>query len=188
MEQRLKNVLIYESIFDMTEDLTDEEVGLLFKGINTWRKGGEVEFEDRLLKGIWMGILPNLKTLEKNYDKKANANRENGKKGGRPKKTSKTSSPTVEVNVPEVEEEVAPKISETPQLTRVSFESLVRDKVIDMDTFDVLSGPTHLNCMSTDLREFTVYMQDQLNDMRYKEYNGLSREVLDNIKNKLVVS
>ena len=85
----MKNVLIYESIFDMTDDLTNEEAGLLFKAINDWRKGNEVNFEDRYLKGLWVGILPNLTRLKENYDKKANSNRANGKKGGRPKKDNK---------------------------------------------------------------------------------------------------
>ena len=53
-----KDVLIYGSIFDMTDDMTNEEVGLLFNGINDWRKGKAVVFTDRYLMGIWTGILP----------------------------------------------------------------------------------------------------------------------------------
>lgn len=90
----MENVLIYGSIFDITEDMTNEEIGLLFKGINSWRKGEEVIFEDRYLKGIWMGIKPNLDKLKDSYDKKVSANQANGNKGGRPKKNT---TPTKEV-------------------------------------------------------------------------------------------
>ena len=90
----MENVLIYGTIFDMTEDMSTEEVGLLFKGINSWRKGEEVVFEDRYLKGVWVGILPSLNTIKKNYDKKCDLNRINGKAGGRPKSKTKTDNPT----------------------------------------------------------------------------------------------
>jgi hypothetical protein len=86
----MENLLIYGTIFDMLDDLTDEEAGQLFKALNTFRKGGTVEFTDRYLKGIWKGILPNLIKLEENYNKKVIANKENGKKGGRPKKDNNT--------------------------------------------------------------------------------------------------
>jgi hypothetical protein len=82
----MENLLIYGSIFDALDDLTNEEAGVLFKALNAFRKGEEVEFEDRYLKGLWKGIKPNLDNVKANYDNKVKANQENGKKGGRPKK------------------------------------------------------------------------------------------------------
>jgi hypothetical protein len=88
----MENLLIYGSIFDMLDELSNEEAGLLFKALNSFRKGEEVEFEDRYLKGIWKGIKPNLDKLKENYDSKVKANQENGKKGGRPKKSNDATS------------------------------------------------------------------------------------------------
>lgn len=82
----MENLLIYGSICDMLDDLTNEEAGLLFKALNNFRKGIPVTFEDRYLQGVWIGILPNLNNLKKNYEKKVSINKENGKKGGRPTK------------------------------------------------------------------------------------------------------
>ncbi len=118
----MENVLIYGSIFDMTEDMTNEEIGLLFKGINSWRKGEEVIFEDRYLKGIWIGIKPNLDKLKEAYDNKVSTNQANGKKGGRPKKEkndtpkddSKELSKPVEVIASEVKEDVLEEIKPLP--------------------------------------------------------------------------
>jgi hypothetical protein len=81
----MENLLIYGSILEMTDDMSNEEAGILFKALNSWRKDEEVIIEDRYLKGIWKGILPSLEQIKSNYNNKVNANRENGKKGGRPK-------------------------------------------------------------------------------------------------------
>jgi hypothetical protein len=91
----MENLLIYSSIWDFTDELSDEQTGKLFKGINQWRKGEQVVFDDLLLKGIWMGIKPTLETIKTNYHKKVEANQKNGKKGGRPKKQSTTSTKEV---------------------------------------------------------------------------------------------
>ena len=79
------NVLIYESIWNITERLSDEQTGKLFKAINAWRKNDEIILDDLLLEGIWLGIEPNLISLFGNYQKKVELNKSNGKKGGRPK-------------------------------------------------------------------------------------------------------
>lgn len=86
-ERKMENLLVYGSIFDLLEDMTNEEAGLLFKGLNDFRNGKEVKFDDRYLQGLWKGILPNLNKLVDNYDSKVARNRENGKKGGRPAKS-----------------------------------------------------------------------------------------------------
>lgn len=85
----MKNLLIYESIFDSLDELTNEEAGILFKALNNFRKGEEVVLNDRYLKGLWAGIKPNLEKLQQNYEKKVALNKENGKKGGRPPESDK---------------------------------------------------------------------------------------------------
>jgi hypothetical protein len=84
---RTKNLLIYESIWDMIPKLSDNQIACLFRGIADWRLGNTPVFDDPLVQGIWFGIEPNLNSLEESYNKKVTANKENGKLGGRPKKT-----------------------------------------------------------------------------------------------------
>lgn len=101
---RIKNILIYDSIWGLLDKLTDTQVSILFRSIKTWREGLEPEIEDPLIQGLWLGIEPNLVSLEESYSSKVNANRENGKKGGAPKgnrnaiKQPKTTETTQVVN------------------------------------------------------------------------------------------
>jgi hypothetical protein len=83
----MKNLMILGSWFDVLPKLTDEQAGKLFKGFGKWLNGEEVTFDDAMLQGFWFGIEGNLNNMEQKYEAKANSNRENGKKGGRPKKT-----------------------------------------------------------------------------------------------------
>jgi hypothetical protein len=106
----MKNLLIYGSILDMLDDLTNEEAGILFKGLNDYRNGKDVVFEDRYLQGLWKGIKPNLDTMKDNYDKKVNANKENGKKGGRPPKKQITLQQLITEEEDEVEQYLTNKL------------------------------------------------------------------------------
>lgn len=132
-KQIMENLLIYGSIFDMLDELTNEEAGLLFKALNSFRKGEEVEFEDRYLKGIWKGILPNLNKLKENYDSKVKANQENGKKGGRPKKINdgvEPSKPSTQNKAPEatIPTKVIPKVQVEVMVTKIE-ENLSTDRI-----------------------------------------------------------
>lgn len=115
-EQKIENLLIYGSIFDLLDDMTNEEAGLLFKALNDFRKGNEVSFEDRYLQGIWKGILPNLNKLVENYESKIARNRENGKKGGRPPKKQETQ---LETNTETFEAEVVADIQPEEKVSQI---------------------------------------------------------------------
>ena len=91
---RLKHVLIYDSIFDIVDNLTEEQAGILFKGLSTWRKGETPIFKDPLIIGLWLGIKPNLDKLEENYNNTVERNRKNGSKGGRPKTQENPNNPS----------------------------------------------------------------------------------------------
>lgn len=69
----------------MIPKLTDQQVACLFRGISDWRLGVQPVFNDPLIQGVWFGIEPNLLKLEQEYNRKVEANRNNGKLGGRPK-------------------------------------------------------------------------------------------------------
>ena len=82
---KLKNIIIYESWLDFMDDLTPEETGLLMKKIIHWNKGEDYETGDRFIEGYFKGMIGNLENAAENYQKTVERNRENGKKGGRPK-------------------------------------------------------------------------------------------------------
>lgn len=98
---KMKNIIVFESILDLLDEMTNEEAGLLFKGLNDFRNGKDVKFEDRYLQGLWKGILPNLNNMHTNYLNKVKNNAENGKKGGRPVKKE-----TIIIEQPIIKEEV----------------------------------------------------------------------------------
>jgi len=83
----MKTVIILESLFDTFEDLTTEQVGEFVLQLNHWRKGEEVKFDDPLLQGLWFGVKFQYEEMKLKYENKCDTNKENGKKGGRPKKT-----------------------------------------------------------------------------------------------------
>jgi hypothetical protein len=79
------NTLIYPSHYKLMDELTNEQAGLLIKTIGRYQRGEDISIDDVLVKGIWMGIKSDFDIQKQNYEKKVNANRENGKKGGRPR-------------------------------------------------------------------------------------------------------
>ena len=81
----MKNLIIYKSHWELIEQLSVEQVGNLMKGIAKFCKDEEVVFTDPLLTGIWLMMKRDFVTQAENYEKKKEANRKNGKLGGRPK-------------------------------------------------------------------------------------------------------
>ena len=84
------NVIIYKSHFDLIKLLTNEQAGELFKSIGLYSEGVQPEINDPMVKGIFMAISRDFDLQAENYEKKVKANRENGKKGGRPVKPNVT--------------------------------------------------------------------------------------------------
>ena len=82
-----KNLIIYKSHWELIEQLSIEQVGKLMKGIGKFCNADEVIFDDPLLIGIWMVMKRDFVLQAENYEKKKDANRKNGKLGGRPKQT-----------------------------------------------------------------------------------------------------
>jgi hypothetical protein len=85
-----KNTIIYTSHFELMSDLSDEQAGILIKSIGLFSNGEEPVITDPLIKGIFLAIKRDFVIQAENYEKKCNANRENGVKGGRPKKPTIT--------------------------------------------------------------------------------------------------
>ena len=74
-------------MFEDFVNFTDEQTGIFIKQLYNYIQTGKVQFDDPILMGYWMGTKHNFDRLLDNYERKVETNRENGKKGGRPKKT-----------------------------------------------------------------------------------------------------
>lgn len=75
--------LDYEEQFNL---LTDEQIGQLMRGIIKYEKTGEIPDLDGMLKMAFSFIKTQLDRDREKYNKKCEKNKENAKKGGRPKK------------------------------------------------------------------------------------------------------
>lgn len=80
-----KHTIIYQSHFELMDNLSDEQAGILIKSIGLFQKGIEPKISDPMVFGIFLAIKRDFIIQSENYDKKVKANRENGAKGGRPK-------------------------------------------------------------------------------------------------------
>lgn len=75
----------WEEDFD---DLTDEELGSLTRAFFAYvRRGENPTFSDRMVRSCWRKAQQASDRSSKAYEAKCEQNKENGKKGGRPKKT-----------------------------------------------------------------------------------------------------
>jgi hypothetical protein len=81
------NTIIYKTHFELMNTLTDAQAGLLIKAIGIYCSGTMPVFTDQLVQGIFLGLRHDFDTQAVNYEKKKEANKKNGKLGGRPKQT-----------------------------------------------------------------------------------------------------
>ena len=78
--------LDYEEQFNL---LTDEQVGQLMRAIIKYEKTGEMPKLNGMLKMAFSFIKTQLDRDREKYKERCKKNKENGKKGGRPKKEEK---------------------------------------------------------------------------------------------------
>ena len=72
---------------DNCEELTLEEKGQMWDALfGYWRRGEKPTFSDRFMRACWRPIQQAIDRANEAYEAKCEQNRENGKKGGRPKK------------------------------------------------------------------------------------------------------
>lgn len=195
----MENLLIYGSIFDTLDELSNEEAGLLFKALNSFRKGEEVEFEDRYLKGLWKGIKPNLDKLKENYDSKVKANQENGKKGGRPPKKSndvvESSKPTTENKTPESiistqvieeeqEEKIVSEIEEDEDEEKYDLFNLFKDYII-VDEIDGLVKIKDYMSLNLTVSHYTIQQIKNGLDLVKKD-DDVTEELINKLKEVII--
>lgn len=81
--------LIYLDYQEQFELLTDEQAGQLIKAIIKYEKTGEITKLEGMTKMAFSFIKTQLDRDREKYNKKCEKNKENGRKGGRPKKEQK---------------------------------------------------------------------------------------------------
>ena len=86
MKTDKKSFLFYQSWKTQIDILDDSELRKFINNLLSYHDGGEVVLESKYDKLLWNGVLPGLEVNNLKYQKTIERNRENGKKGGRPKK------------------------------------------------------------------------------------------------------
>ena len=99
------NKIVYTDEQDLRiyESLPPTDFKEFFMAYFKYNKGEKVEvtdFTNPITYALFNSYIPKLDKMEDNYNKKANANRENGKKGGRPKKSALQEVTTTEFEIP----------------------------------------------------------------------------------------
>lgn len=93
-KDKRSSVIYHEWVFKYESELTDEEFGLMFKAIAYYGQYGEEPvFEDRGLRLIWNDIKIELDKNRESWEKSCETKRQNGMKGGRPKKNKTEENP-----------------------------------------------------------------------------------------------
>jgi hypothetical protein len=87
MSTEKKSFMFYNSWGSQLEVLSDKELRRFINNLISYHTGKEVNLISKSDKLIWNGVLPGLEVNNIKYQQKVNRNRENGKKGGRPRKT-----------------------------------------------------------------------------------------------------
>jgi hypothetical protein len=142
---KTRNILIYESVWDIIPKLNDSQLGEYFRAIADWRLGNEIVITDFAVELLFSQYIPILEKQERDYGQKLQAS----KKGVevRKKKTTQSSTenqsiterlpndnqPTTERLPIEVEEEVDKEVEGEVEKSTLKSYSFVEDKVSDDD-------------------------------------------------------
>lgn len=103
------NKIVYTNVEDLRtyESLPPNDFKEFFMAYFKYRKGDRVEvtdFTNPVTFALFNSYIPKLDKNEDTYNKKVNANRENGKKGGRPKKSALQEVKETEFDLPKIED------------------------------------------------------------------------------------
>ena len=79
-KETLKTFVVQLEWADSWVDMTDEEMGMLFRNFIAYSKGEELNLENRFVKSSWLSVVKQIDRMNNKYFKDV----ENGKKGGAP--------------------------------------------------------------------------------------------------------
>ena len=132
--------IAYFEWMDNCEDLSDEEFGQLMRAVFKYAENGEKPtFSDRTMKACWKPIAQSVKRTQQAYENKCERNRENGRKGGRPKKVEETEKPKKAngffENPPEREREREPervRVRDSAPAARTTLTTTTADEIVSV--------------------------------------------------------
>lgn len=93
MSDRRKSFVIHIDSLDILDDLTDEQAGQLFKAIKSHQNGQEIDLNP-LIKIAFSPFKNQFARDDEKYQRIIERNKNNGLKGGRPKKVKNPEKPT----------------------------------------------------------------------------------------------
>lgn len=105
---------------DIYKSLPEKDFKEFFMAYLTYQKGGDIDgmFTSLLAKTVFMTYISKIEYNEEKWEKQAKVNRENGKKGGRPKKTDLGANTEFETETDilyQVEQENPTEVQEMPK-------------------------------------------------------------------------
>lgn len=180
--------LVYTDEQDLRiyESLPSTDFKEFFMAYFKYKKGDKVEltdFTNPVTFALFNSYIPKLDKNEDTYNKKVQANKENGKKGGRPKKSTITEVKTTEFDIPNCQipntadlspsnneevEQPQPTIDNTTEAIKTTIEEEVQiNNNIDNDMGTFIGDFKELNNKTTTLNveeEFDNF-SDELNDL-----------------------
>ena len=117
---------------DAWVDLTDEEMGILFRKFISHAKGEEMEIKNRMVKNSWLSKVNDIDRMTQKYLKDI----ENGKKGGAPKGNKNASkqppnNPQTTQEQPNLNGEMLLKTTENNPNTTYKYKEKYKLKDID---------------------------------------------------------
>ena len=127
MTEKKTSFVLPTDLLDDLEDFSDDEVGRIFRAILIYtNETEEPDFDDRAMKVVFRHIKKYIDSANENYDKKVQANRVNGAKGGRPKKDAEENpkNPTVIEKTERFSEKPGKSHTETETESETDIESV----------------------------------------------------------------
>ena len=124
MAEGKKGVVLYADLIHQLEKMPNEKAGELFKTILRYVNDLNPEVNDLMVDLVFEGVKQQLKRDLRKYEERADRSRENGRKGGRPRKTD-------EDNKKPTETQQVFSEPRKPDIDKVIDKD--KDKVIDKD-------------------------------------------------------
>lgn len=122
MAENKKSFIAYCDWIELFEELSNEEAGKLVKHLFRYVNDLNPESPDKITKMCFIPIQQTLKRDLKKYEKRADISRENGSKGGRPKKPNETQETQQVFLEPRKPDSVSDSVSDSVNDINISFD------------------------------------------------------------------
>tara|TARA_R110000822_G_scaffold273725_1_gene396156 strand:- start:165 stop:611 length:447 start_codon:yes stop_codon:yes gene_type:complete len=143
--------IIYPGHYDIMDELTNEQAGLLIKTIGKYHRGEDITISDVLVKGIWLGIRHNFKAQKEKYEETCERNQKNGKKGGRPKTQKNPKNPSGLLETQPIPNNLKDKEKDKEKEKDKKKNLLLSTSQSEVSTFNPLSSVEDFDLMFKDV-------------------------------------